>query len=140
MLNSKEPSAFVKEPTLHQEERAEIGKIVACEGSSLPKTTPRADDVEVLTAWRSVTESPNFKVNFIQYTFLPLLTSLFRTLISMSFAQSLAVRQDVTVGEWWSKDPVISNYLLNWLRSVRVRNRREHMFSEVLDDNRERTS
>ena len=58
----------------------------------------------------------------------------------MSFAQSLAVRQDVTVGGWWSKDPVISNYLLNWLRSVRVRNRREYMFSEVLDDNRERTS
>ena len=59
----------------------------------------------------------------------------------MSFAQSLAVRQDVTVGEWWSKDPVTSNYLLNWLRSVRVRNRRgEHLFSEVLDDNRERTS
>lgn len=69
MLNSKEPSAFVKEPTLHQEERAEIGKIVACEGSSLPKTTPRADDVEVLTAWRSVTESPNFKVNFVLYFF-----------------------------------------------------------------------
>jgi len=61
MLNSKEPSAFVKESTLHQEERSELGKIVACEGSSLPKTTPRADDVEVLTAWRSVTESPNFK-------------------------------------------------------------------------------
>ena len=140
MLNTAEPSAFVKESTLHKEEISDLVNFVACKGSKLPSTTPRADDVEVLTAWRSVTKNPNFKVSCIQYIFLPLLTSLFRTPISMSFAQSLAARQDVTVVGWWLKDPVISNCLLNWLRSIQAHNKGEHTFSDVLDCNRRRTS
>lgn len=67
MMKLGEQSAFVKEPTLHKEEGALLGKIVACKGSSLPSTMPRSDDVEVLTAWRSVTKNPNFKVSFIQH-------------------------------------------------------------------------
>jgi AP-1-like factor len=112
MLNNKEPSVFVKESTLHKEEVSHLGNIVACKGSSLPSTTPRADDIEVLTAWRGVTANPNFKDADIN------------TLCSEFSSKARCDGSRVVV-----KDPVISNYLLNWLRSVQVHN-------NILDYNR----
>ena len=38
------------------------GPIVMCKGSSFPRTEKSDKNVEVLTAWRSITSNPQFKV------------------------------------------------------------------------------
>lgn len=42
-----------------------LGSIIMCNGStSFPKTNESAENVEVLSAWRSITSNPKFKVRF----------------------------------------------------------------------------
>ena len=38
------------------------GSVVMCKGSSFPKTEKNERNIEVLTAWRSITQNPQFKV------------------------------------------------------------------------------
>ena len=38
------------------------GPIVMCKGSSFPRTEKSDKNVEVLTAWRTITSNPQFKV------------------------------------------------------------------------------
>ena len=39
------------------------GSIVMCKGSSFPKTEKSDRNIEVLTAWRTITSNPQFKVS-----------------------------------------------------------------------------
>jgi AP-1-like factor len=41
------------------------GSMVSCAGTNLPKTAKNDNNVEVLSAWRSITSNPAFKVDFI---------------------------------------------------------------------------
>lgn len=46
--------------------------LIMCEGSSFPKTLQSDKNIEVLTAWRTITSNPQFKVsddNFLTITF-----------------------------------------------------------------------
>jgi AP-1-like factor len=62
MIEAAGQSPFVTEPVRNPRDPI-LEKIVPCKGSGgLPRTEPRPDNVEVLTAWRDVTSLPNFKV------------------------------------------------------------------------------
>ena len=41
--------------------------LIMCEGSSFPKTTQSDKNIEVLTAWRTITSNPQFKVSKFSY-------------------------------------------------------------------------
>ena len=45
------------------------GPMVMCKGSSFPKTEQSDKNIEVLTAWRSITSDPQFKVCFLSPLF-----------------------------------------------------------------------
>lgn len=60
------PSQFVTEPMIHRSNDRVLGSMVACKGSSLPSKEPKGDDVDVLTAWRGVTNDPHFKVSTVE--------------------------------------------------------------------------
>lgn len=44
------------------------GSIVMCKGSSFPKTEKSDRNIEVLTAWRTITSNPQFKVSSLAAT------------------------------------------------------------------------
>ncbi|KZP15222.1 hypothetical protein FIBSPDRAFT_795836 [Athelia psychrophila] len=62
------PSAFVTSPVSLREGDAvmsemtaaggDLHKVMSCKGQGFPRTDPRPDDVEVLTAWRGITNAP----------------------------------------------------------------------------------
>jgi AP-1-like factor len=54
LIESQGQSPFVTEPNLSRRDPV-LEKIVPCDGSGLPKTEPRADNVEVLAAWHDLT-------------------------------------------------------------------------------------
>ncbi|KII94057.1 hypothetical protein PLICRDRAFT_50045 [Plicaturopsis crispa FD-325 SS-3] len=51
----------VPNPTLRKKMDQVTGAMVMCEGGSLPKTVASDKNVEVLSAWRSITSNPRFK-------------------------------------------------------------------------------
>jgi AP-1-like factor len=51
-------------PTVHKATDFNAGNIIACKGSNFPKTKESPDNIEVLKAWRCITQHPHFKVCF----------------------------------------------------------------------------
>ncbi|KAF9229815.1 hypothetical protein BS17DRAFT_724022 [Gyrodon lividus] len=47
--------------TLHKATDFNTGNIIACKGSNFPKTKESPDNIEVLKAWRCITQHPHFK-------------------------------------------------------------------------------
>ncbi|KIJ21342.1 hypothetical protein PAXINDRAFT_164871 [Paxillus involutus ATCC 200175] len=48
-------------PTVHKATDFNAGNIIACKGSNFPKTKESPDNIEVLKAWRCITQHPHFK-------------------------------------------------------------------------------
>ncbi|KAF9014916.1 hypothetical protein BDQ17DRAFT_1418052 [Cyathus striatus] len=61
-INSEGPSPFAPSSTpLKKSTDNVLGTMITCAGSSFPKTQKSDKNVEVLSAWRSITQNPNFK-------------------------------------------------------------------------------
>ncbi|KAF5377264.1 hypothetical protein D9615_006429 [Tricholomella constricta] len=59
-IASSGPSPFA--PTsLRKSSDAVLGSMIMCEGSNFPKTQKSDQNIEVLSAWRSITSNPRFK-------------------------------------------------------------------------------
>jgi AP-1-like factor len=57
------PSCTPGTPGVRKSVDGALGAMITCEGnSSFPKTQKNAQNVEVLSAWRSITSNPKFKV------------------------------------------------------------------------------
>ena len=78
------------------------GNSVPCHGTNFPKTVKSDQNVEVLSAWRSITSNPKFKVTLPEHRvdsgdlLLP-----FRMLTSTTFVQNLPARRGVTGRMWY---------------------------------------
>lgn len=84
---------------LRRSSDAVSGPMIMCEGASFPKTQKSDQNVEVLSAWRSITSNPRFKV--CRYLVLPISRTLIqstctRMSISMISVQSSPTRPSVT--------------------------------------------
>lgn len=51
-------------PVLRKGHDGPFGSMVMCKGSNFPKTAQSDQNIEVLSAWRSITSNPKFKVRF----------------------------------------------------------------------------
>ena len=56
------PSPFGPPMPLRKRTDSVSGSMITCAGSSFPKTVKSDQNIEVLSAWRSITSNPNFKV------------------------------------------------------------------------------
>lgn len=70
LIEKNGSSAFVDSPATSPQGGAHIRKasdgnrpLIMCEGSSFPKTPQSDKNIEVLTAWRTITSNPQFKVS-----------------------------------------------------------------------------
>jgi AP-1-like factor len=54
-------------PVLRKGHDGPFGSMVMCKGSNFPKTAKSDQNIEVLSAWRSITSNPKFKVNFFSH-------------------------------------------------------------------------
>ena len=52
------------------------GAMIMCQGSSFPKTEKSDKNIEVLTAWRSITSNPHFKVSAFSHLPRAIVTGL----------------------------------------------------------------
>lgn len=59
-IASSGPSPFAP-PTIRKTNDSVLGNVITCEGTSLPKTQKSDQNIEVLSAWRSITSNPRFK-------------------------------------------------------------------------------
>lgn len=59
-------SPFAPAP-LRKTSDAAAGAIISCAGTNFPKTAKSDQNIEVLSAWRSITSNPMFKVRWISY-------------------------------------------------------------------------
>ena len=62
------PFADLANPSLHKTSDMSAGDVVSCQGSKFPRTKESPENIEVLKAWRCITQNPHFKVRvlFIQ--------------------------------------------------------------------------
>jgi len=56
------PSPFGPPMPLRKRTDSVLGSMITCAGSNFPKTVKSDQNIEVLSAWRSITSNPNFKV------------------------------------------------------------------------------
>jgi AP-1-like factor len=63
-LSKSDPSPFAPEPApLVRKADSVFGPTVMCEGSAFPQTEQSEKNLEILTAWRTVTSNPEFRVS-----------------------------------------------------------------------------
>ncbi|KAF8554566.1 hypothetical protein OG21DRAFT_1440145 [Imleria badia] len=57
------PSPFtdLANPSLHKTSDMSAGDVVSCQGSNFPRTKESPENIEVLKAWRCITQNPHFK-------------------------------------------------------------------------------
>ncbi|KAF8139783.1 hypothetical protein EV363DRAFT_1497757 [Boletus edulis] len=57
------PSPFtdLPKPPLRKTSDMTTGEIISCQGSNIPRTKESPENIEVLKAWRCITQSPHFK-------------------------------------------------------------------------------
>ncbi|KAG6371509.1 hypothetical protein JVT61DRAFT_9213 [Boletus reticuloceps] len=57
------PSLFtdLPKPPLRKTSDMSTGEIISCQGSNIPRTKESPENIEVLKAWRCITQSPHFK-------------------------------------------------------------------------------
>ena len=122
------PSPFtdLPNPTLHKTSDVSGGDIISCQGANVPRTKESPENIEVLKAWRSITQSPHFKVRVSlvrRYVFLN--TSNDRMPISTSCVPSFQKRLDVT-GKRWFWSPRAYNSCLSTSRNCNKYRRNDH--------------
>ncbi|KAF9455370.1 hypothetical protein BDZ94DRAFT_1230954 [Collybia nuda] len=78
-IESSGPSPFAPatntNKTLRKSSDEILGTMIMCEGSNFPKTQQSDQNIEVLSAWRSITSNPKFKVRYPTFPYDPSLPS-----------------------------------------------------------------
>ncbi|KAH0838716.1 hypothetical protein J3R83DRAFT_7046 [Lanmaoa asiatica] len=61
------PSPFTDllNPSLHKTSDMVTGDMISCQGSKFPRTQESPENIEVLKAWRCITQNPHFKVRVL---------------------------------------------------------------------------
>jgi len=112
------PFAPPSQSTLKKSTDSVLGTMITCKGTSFPKTTKSDNNIEVLTAWRSIRANPKFKVGVFPpvHAIFSILIIPFRMLISTSSVRNSQVKPDVTARKWCSSRRVCIQY---WSRYPR---------------------
>lgn len=74
------PFADLANPSLRKTSDMSAGDMISCQGAKFPQTKESPDNIEVLKAWRSITQNPHFKVRvlFVQRHMLGRLSQYIR--------------------------------------------------------------